>query len=76
MKRYLFTAEIKAAAGSQTFFIDAESREEAEANLEAGGGEIYTHDVEVIDLEVFEFSGETSLDDFGDFQPVKEQPHD
>ncbi|AMO47585.1 Hypothetical protein AKI40_1167 [Enterobacter sp. FY-07] len=67
MKRFLFTTEVKRAEGSQTFRVDAETEEEALEILENGGGDIYAHDVEVVDIGEFEFDHETNLDDFGDF---------
>lgn len=68
MKRYLFTAQVKSASGYQTFFVDAETREEADALINEGG-DIYAHEVDVTDLERLEFDHETTTDDFGDFPP-------
>lgn len=76
MKRYLFTAQVRSAEGSQTFYVDAENYDEAFGKINCGGGEIYNHEVEVVSLDDFEFERETSLDDFGDFPPAKEQYHD
>lgn len=67
MKRYLFTAEVLLAEGSQTFRVDANSLEEAQQILSNGGGDIYVHEVEVVSLGEFELERETTLDDFGDF---------
>lgn len=67
-KRYLYTASVKGAEGSQTFFVDAESREEADAIVAAGETHgIYTSDVEVQSLDDLEFSGETEVTDNGDY---------
>lgn len=67
MKRYLFTASVERAEGTQTFFVDAKSLEEARQILGNGGGEIYAHEVDVVALSEFEFERETELTDFGDF---------
>ncbi|ATW92484.1 TPA: hypothetical protein ACW9LQ_003122 [Enterobacter hormaechei] len=67
MKRFLFTTEVKLAEGSQTFRVDDESLEEAIEILESGGGDIYEHEVEVVDIGEFKFDRETDLADFGDF---------
>lgn len=70
MKRYLYNASVEGAGGSQTFYVDAETREEADAKLKANGPtDIYAADVDVTDLGKFEFDSETSVDDFGDFPP-------
>lgn len=47
--------------------MDAESLEEAMEILESGGGDIYEHEVEVVDIGEFKFDRETDLADFGDF---------
>lgn len=70
MKRFLIEAEVKAAEGSQTFYVDAETEEQAMDIYNNGGGNIYAHDVEVVDLGIPGCVGETSLDDFGDFPPA------
>lgn len=72
LRRFLFTAEVKHAEGAQTFRVDAETLEKAKEILESGGGDIYQHDVEVVSLDDFEFDGETSLDDFGDYPEESE----
>ena len=72
MKRYLYTAQVKSASGFQTFYVDANSRQDADgrvANDDTDG--IYMHAVEVTDLEDFEFEGETTVADFGDFAPER-----
>ena len=71
MKRFLYTASVKRADGSQTFYVDAESQEDADRLIEAGGGEMYASEVEVTDLGELEPSGTTTLDDFGDFPPTE-----
>lgn len=74
MRRFLFSHEVKAASGSQTFYVDAETLEEARAILKTDGGEIYSNEVEVTDLSEPEDAGETTLDDFGDFEPASLPP--
>ena len=72
MKRYLYTASVKAASGTQTFYVDARNKEEADARLaDKDTDGIYMHDVEVIALDEFEFEGETEVTDFGDFPEPK-----
>lgn len=67
-QRYLYRAEVTSASGSQMFYVDAESQDEADELIEKGG-EIYTNEVEVTDLSELEPCGTTTLDDFGDFPP-------
>lgn len=68
-QRFLFDADVKTAAGSQTFYIDADTLEEAEeraANGESDG--IYSHQVEVTEIGPLCYSHDvTSLNDYGDF---------
>lgn len=64
MKRYLYTAYIKDASGYQTFFVDAESKEEADIKIQ-DGGEIYENEVEVTDISDIEFDRMTDTNDFG-----------
>lgn len=74
MKRYLYNASVDGASGSQTFYVDAETREEADTKLKVGGpADIYAADVEVTQLGEFEFDSETTIDDFGDFPPATEK---
>ena len=67
-QRYLFIANVTNASGTQTFYVDAESQEEANRLIETGG-EMYSNEVEVTDLSDFEPAGVTTLDDYGDFPP-------
>ena len=69
MKRFLYTYSVTAASGTQTFYVDAETQEEADELIQAGG-EIYSNDVEVTDLGEPDRAGETNIDDYGDFGPL------
>ena len=69
MKRFLFSYDIESASGTQCFYVDAETLEEAKVKIE-DGGDIYSDECEVTGLcHDPEFVGETSIDDFGDFPP-------
>jgi hypothetical protein len=77
MPRYLYVASITSAAGNQTFYIDADSREEADiraAQHDTDG--MYAEEIEVQDLSRLEACGETTTDDFGDFPSTKEGHED
>lgn len=75
MKRYLYGAVIKSVSGSQTFYIDAASQEEADERAREGDTDgIHSEDVEVTDLYELEPCGVTNLGDFGDFPPDAAQP--
>jgi len=72
MKRFLYQANVDGAEGNQTFYIDAETQEEADAraqNDESDG--IYESEVEVTSLGSMELIGETTTDDYGDFPPAQ-----
>ena len=71
-KRFLFTATVKHVEGYQTFFVDAETQEEAEAGIENGEGQIYEHELDVTDLDDFILDRVTATDDFGDYPPISE----
>ena len=66
IERHLIVANVDNAEGTQTWWVDAESKEDAIAKFEAGEGEIYSNEVEVIKLGDPSHIGVTSLDDFGD----------
>lgn len=75
MKRFLFQRSVENAGGTQTFYVDAETQEEAESIARDEGGEFYSEEVEVTALGEPEFCGETSLDDYGDEdQPTRPAP--
>jgi hypothetical protein len=74
MKRFLFQYGVKNASGSQTFYVDAESLDEARKLLDRDGGDLYSNEVEVTDLTEPEYEGETTLDDFGDYEPPGQAP--
>jgi hypothetical protein len=70
-KRFLYSASIESAAGWQTFYVDAETREEADeraAKHDTDG--IYMEEVSVEDLGRLVFDNETAVTDFGDFPPT------
>lgn len=74
MKRFLYQASVKSAEGTQVFYIDAETRAEADdraANDDTDG--IHQHEVEVMDLYPLDFVQETAIDDYGDFPPADNQ---
>jgi hypothetical protein len=55
-KRYYFTAQVSSVYGSQTYYADAESQEEAFAIVEGGDGVFQCEELEVQDLDAWEFS--------------------
>jgi hypothetical protein len=71
MKRYVYNLAVKSAEGCQQFYVDAETREEADTLIKTGG-EIYCSDVDAVDLHQPEFSHETTTDDFGDPAPSEQ----
>ena len=71
-KRFLFTATVKHVEGYQTFFVDAETQEKAEAGIENGDGQIYEQELDVTDLDDFILDRVTTTDDFGDYPPISE----
>ena len=54
MKRYTFSARAASVYGSQTYFADAESEEEALAIVDRGDGTFVCEELEVQDLDNFE----------------------
>ncbi len=71
MKRFLIDTSVENAEGTQTWFVDAETEEEALDKFSAGGCDLYESNVEVTRCGEPEISGEVPLDDFGRFA---EQP--
>lgn len=74
LKRFIYSATVTSGSGSQSFYIDAESREEADkraANQESNG--MYADDSEVTDLDALEYEDETTVDDFGDFPLISRE---
>ncbi|TKI06389.1 hypothetical protein FCN80_10230 [Martelella alba] len=67
-RRFLYNAQVECAAGFQTFFVDAETRKQADKLIETEG-DIYASEIEVQSLSDYEFDSETTTDDFGDFPP-------
>ena len=71
MKRFLIETSVENAEGTQTWFVDAETEEEALDKFSAGGCDLYESNVDVTQCGDPEISGEVPLDDFGRFA---EQP--
>lgn len=74
LKRFIYSATVTRGSGSQSFYIDAKSREEADAraaNNESDG--MYADDSEVTDLDTLEYEDETTVDDFGDFPLISRE---
>ncbi|HGH4406316.1 TPA: hypothetical protein ACJIVJ_000489 [Yersinia enterocolitica] len=74
LKRFIYSATVTSGSGSQSFYIDAESREEADEradNKESDG--MYADDSEVTDLDALEYEDETTVDDFGDFPLINRE---
>lgn len=70
MKRFLIERLITSADGAQTFWVDADSEDDALARHEAGEGGMYADNCEVQGLGEASVAGETELDDYGDFPPA------
>jgi hypothetical protein len=49
-RRYFFSCEVQQAEGFQEFYVDAKSKEEAEALVNDGGGEFSEEEVLVTSL--------------------------
>ncbi|HHH0459655.1 TPA: hypothetical protein ACPZJF_000325 [Yersinia enterocolitica] len=74
LKRFIYSATVTSGSGSQSFYIDAKSREEADAraaNNESDG--MYADDSEVTDLDALEYEDETTVDYFGDFPLISRE---
>ena len=71
MKRFLIDTSVENAEGTQTWFVDAETEEEALEKYKSGFCDLYESNVEVTRCGEPEISGEVPLDDFGRFA---EQP--
>jgi hypothetical protein len=54
MKRYTFVADALSVHGSQTYFVDAASEEDARKLVEKGQGEFLYEELEVQDLGPFQ----------------------
>lgn len=70
MKRFLIQTSVENVEGSQTWYVDAESKAQALEKYKAGEADIYASEVDVTSLGAPEWAGETTLDDFGDFGPT------
>lgn len=53
MKRYTYSAQVTSVYGSQTYYVDAETEEDARAIVEGGNGVFLCEVLEVQDLEPF-----------------------
>ncbi|BET63294.1 hypothetical protein [Yersinia pseudotuberculosis] len=74
LKRFIYSATVTSGSGSQSFYIDAKNREEADkraANNESDG--MYADDSEVTDLAELDYEDETTVDDFGDFPLISRE---
>ncbi|HDZ9831404.1 TPA: hypothetical protein ACYTJQ_000555 [Yersinia enterocolitica] len=74
LKRFIYSATVTSGSGSQSFYIDAKNREEADAraaNNESDG--MYADDSEVTDLDALDYEDETTVDDFGDFPIISRE---
>ncbi|HII3672150.1 TPA: hypothetical protein ACY3XY_002435 [Yersinia enterocolitica] len=74
LKRFIYSATVTSGSGSQSFYIDAKNREEADAraaNNESDG--MYADDSEVTDLDALDYEDETTVDDFGDFPLISRE---
>ncbi|HHH1977973.1 TPA: hypothetical protein ACPZUA_000913 [Yersinia enterocolitica] len=74
LKRFIYSATVTSGSGSQSFYIDAKSREEADkraTNNESDG--MYADDSEVTDLDALDYEDETTVDDFGDFPLISRE---
>lgn len=66
MKRFLFIEDVVSVSGTQTFYVDAETQEEALEILKSTGGTIYSNDYEITSYgDEPTFCGETTVDDHG-----------
>jgi hypothetical protein len=76
MKRFLIDTSVENAEGTQTWFVDAETEQEALDKFSDGDCDLYESNVEVTRCGEPEISGEVPLDDFGRFaeQPPAAQP--
>ena len=66
LKRYLIQCEVIEASGSQIFYVDAGTEEEAIERFANGEGNFYADEVEVTNLSEGWVCGTTDLDDRGD----------
>ena len=74
MKRFLILTSVLNAEGYQTWYVDADTEEEALRKYDEGGGDIYSSEVDVTSLGEPEVMGETTLDDVGDLADTPPRP--
>jgi hypothetical protein len=72
-QRFLIEASVESADGSQTWFVDAEDEQEALALYKVGKADIYSTDVEVLQLGKPEIVGVAGLDDKGELANIEAQ---
>ena len=65
LQRYLIERPVVSASGSQIFYVDATSEEDALEKHKSGKGDIYENECEVTSLGEPFVMGKTKLDDFG-----------
>jgi hypothetical protein len=67
VKRFLIDTSVENAEGAQTWFVDAETEQEALDKFSSGTCALYESNVEVTRCGEPEISGEVPLNDFGAF---------
>ena len=67
LKRFLIGTSVENAEGSQIWYVDAATEEDALRIFNEGGADIYASEVEVTATGTPYIDGHTTLDDFGDF---------
>lgn len=75
LKRFLIDCDVTSVEGTQTWWVDAYSEDEALEKFKTDGGEIYAEEIGVMDCGKPYIVGETELDDYGDFQPDSRVSH-
>lgn len=73
MQRFLIETRVERAEGSQIWFVDAETLQEAIEKYEAGEADVYSTDTEVLQLGKPAIIGVTSLDDKGEMPNIAAQ---
>ena len=63
MKRYTFTAQASSVYGTQTYYVDAETEEEAKDAVERGDGVFVEEQLEVQDLDEFNLDSVEDIPD-------------
>ncbi len=55
MKQFFVDRDVTSASGTQTFMVTAENEEEAKGKFLREEGDIFSNDVEVLDLGPYDF---------------------